>query len=153
LGCVFYRAEWPERIGANRADTLDAVAVDLAGRAAEIIVYGAPDSGSGGSRSSDLHLATRRLFQLHQLAGLGRTSALFWQSEIKEGRAVPLHIRRPIEADLREQEARAISILSESRGVLDALTARLVADRTMTGETFAAGFAPRIKRLKAPDTS
>ncbi|WP_417246095.1 hypothetical protein [Celeribacter sp.] len=117
----------------TKADIEGELATLLAGRAAERLVLGNASSGSGGSQSSDLALATRRALDLETRLGLGsegltHTDASVPQLLTDQARRVRVH------KHLQKAEARAMELLKARQAELDALAEELVAKREISGE-------------------
>lgn len=106
----------------------------LAGRAAEALVLGAPGTGAGGDAGSDLALATGLALQLELSWGLG--GGLTWHANPMARLAADPHLRDRVEAHLQRGHGRATVLLKESRPRLDALAARLEAERVIEGDPF-----------------
>lgn len=106
----------------------------LAGRAAEALVLSAPGTGAGGDAGSDLALATGLALQLELSWGLG--GGLTWHANPMARLAADPHLRDRVEAHLQRGHGRATVLLKESRPLLDALAARLEAERVIEGDPF-----------------
>jgi cell division protease FtsH len=133
----------------TRSIVLARVAQTLAGRAAETIIFGAPDTGSGGSKSSDLAKATKLLGQTHSQHGLGRDGNLVWHPPLPPAKPWPANIAASIALDLSEQQSRAEAIITANTALVTELAETLMATKTMIGDVFASTFAGRVR--KDPD--
>ncbi len=117
----------------TKADIEDELATLLAGRAAERLGLGDVSSGSGGSQSSDLALATRLALDLETRLGLGsegltHTDASVPQLLTDQTRRVRVH------KHLQKAEARAMEFLKARQAELDALAEELISKRYISGE-------------------
>jgi cell division protease FtsH len=132
------------------------LALDLAGRAAERLVFGQPSAGSGGDPDSDLAKATRTAVALEASYGLG--DSLIWMGtpDTALGRlTVDLGLRARVEDRLRHAEAHALHILSGNRDVLEDMAGALCAAGLLTGpelEGLLARVVPDTGPDREPDT-
>ena len=129
LVAIEEQAGTPTRVGLEARITCR-----LAGRAAEALVLGAPGTGAGGDAGSDLALATGLALQLELSWGLG--GGLTWHANPMARLAADPHLRDRVEAHLQRGHGRATVLLKESRPLLDALAARLEAERVIEGDPF-----------------
>lgn len=114
----------------------------LAGRAADA-AWGAPTTGSAGSATSDLGLATALVAALHGAWCLG--DSLIHRAASPE-EAVDLARRDPafrdiVETDLGRLYARALGFVRDNADAIDRLARRLVKDGLVGGETVSAVLA------------
>jgi ATP-dependent Zn protease len=123
----------------DRADSLsmadDTIAMLMAGRAAEIIVFGKPGAGAGGADDSDLARATSLAVSIERTWGLGEDLPLLYRPS-KNNTVVLDHDRglaTRIHARLEQAQERAGEIISRHRAALDALAAALVEDQALEG--------------------
>lgn len=137
-----------QRRGQRRAELIDALAIDLGGRAAELIVFGEPSGGAGGDSTSDLARATQTAAAMELSWGLGDN--LVWlgdpESVLARLRIEPF-LRARVEARLREAQARATRIVEANRAVLEEIAAALVQTSLLTGsalETLVAKVVPEL---------
>jgi len=117
----------------TRADFEKLIAIDLAGRAAEEIVFGEPSVGAG----ADLIKATRTMTALH--INLGMCERLV-AVETPPDQALlydPV-LRDQIESELRNIYDRVIDTLRRERIALDRVTEALLDQRVLTGDHFLA---------------
>jgi len=106
------------------ADRLhEQLAAVLAGRAAEILVFGSATTGSG----TDLVEATDLCRNMHCRWGLGRRISVCEPAWMPEDRKVAL------ERDLRRAHVRAASLLALRRTELDRISEALLRDRSLDG--------------------
>lgn len=123
-----------ERRGQRRGDLIDALAIDLGGRAAELIVFGQPSGGAGGDSTSDLARATQTAATLELSLGLGEQ--LLWlgdpETVLTRLRVEPF-LRARVEARLQEAQARALRIVEANRSVLEEMATALVRTSLLTG--------------------
>lgn len=101
----------------------DLLAVCLAGRAAEMLVFGSPSTGA----AADLSEATAICIHMHCSWGLGRRIAVIAPA------SMPEDVSAAIEEDLRRAFGTATSILTEQRTCLDTLARALVRQRSLEG--------------------
>ena len=122
----------------SRRNLLDAICTTLAGRAAELLVFGPALSSSGAE--SDLRKATetaaRMLRHLGHGPRIGRSDV---SSESEDNLCTDVEASNaPIEALLQAEHARATMLLQTHRGALLALVDELVAQGQVPPERFAA---------------
>jgi ATP-dependent Zn protease len=124
---------------ADRADALsmakDTIAMLMAGRAAEIIVFGKPGAGAGGTDDSDLARATNLAVSIERTWGLGEDLPLLYRPS-KNNTVVLDHDRElatRIHARLEQGQERAGEIIARHRSALDALAAELVEALALEG--------------------
>lgn len=120
---------------ATRESLHDLLAVYLAGRAAEMLVFGAPSTGS----ATDLAEATAICSHMHCSWGLGG------QIAVRSHATMPENVLGQVEHDLREAADAATSILAERRACLDALAQTLTKRRSLE--------RPEIEALLRPPSS
>jgi cell division protease FtsH len=113
------------------ADFEDELTITLAGHAAERLIFDEVSSGSGGSPTSDLALATNLALSLELQSGLG-TQGLIWSEP-------PTHLdpRSPLHAALRKRleaaEQRAFDLLSRNTEGLTHFAQGLMQTRDLAG--------------------
>ncbi|OSQ57040.1 hypothetical protein MCRY_18480 [Marivita cryptomonadis] len=110
----------------RRAELEAALAVDMAGRAAERVVFGEASAGAGGAADSDLARATNMAVALEAAWGLGDRLSWLGDPETIVARLrldPPLAAR--VEDHLRRAEERALRILQAQRPVLEAIATAL----------------------------
>lgn len=115
------------------------LAINLAGRAAEHLVFGRITTGAGGAPESDLAKATRLATALEISWGLGES--LLWLSPVdgSEGRLRnDPGLRARVETHLRNAEARATRILTANRKLLAEMSTALEATGVLSGPALAA---------------
>ncbi|MGR6431457.1 ATP-dependent Zn protease [Rhizobium sp. PAMB 3174] len=124
---------------ADRAHSLsmadDTIAMLMAGRAAEIIVFGKPGAGAGGTNDCDLARATNLAVSIERTWGLGEDLPLLYRPS-KDNTVVLDHDRGlaiRIHARLEQAQERAGEIISRHRATLDALAAALVEAQALEG--------------------
>jgi ATP-dependent Zn protease len=134
-GLVGFIARLPdERVSLDRADMLHEIAVCLAGRAAEELVYGADgvsDLAADRGPRSDLAVATAQARALRGTSGLAGGSGLLWWPGLPEG--LRGELEASTEATLGEAYAAALGILRERRPALERVAAALVRDQEISG--------------------
>ncbi|RJK92697.1 AAA family ATPase, partial [Paracoccus aestuarii] len=120
----------------TRAGLEDQLACCLAGRAAEELILGAPTTGAGGGAASDLGRATQLAAEIERGYGLG--AGLLWQADPGAVLATDPALAARVEAHLQRALRHARATLIAERPRLEALTARLLAERVIEGDPFAA---------------
>jgi cell division protease FtsH len=125
--------------GEDRALIETMLAINLAGRAAERLVFGRITTGGGGDPESDLAKSTRLAIALETSWGLGES--LIWLGPV-DGGAARLrddpNLRARVETHLRNAEARATRILTANRKLLAEMSASLEATGVLSGPALAA---------------
>jgi AAA+ superfamily predicted ATPase len=126
----------------TRSEIESEVVVTLAGRAAEIIVFGEASAGAGGEEGCDLSLATMSLVSMHTSYGLG--ASLLYTSRPMEAPnelRFDLKLRATVEkamAELHDEASRLVRLdLAAIRAVADELLVR----RHLDGASFLAAVA------------
>lgn len=118
----------------DRALIETTLAINLAGRAAERLVFGRITTGAGGDPGSDLAKATRLATALEASWGLGES--LIWLGPV-DGGEVRLSddpdLRARVEAHLRAAEDRAGRILSANHSLLEEMSGLLEASGVLSG--------------------
>jgi len=127
----------------------------LGGRAAEILIYGTPSSGAGGSASSDLALAVRTLAVAYLTLGLIDGTPR-WRCEPDE---VMLHLMRDpiachaVETRLGILADRSLKTLTANRDALCTLSDELLARRTVNRDEVMAIVASQTWTVNLTNTS
>lgn len=114
----------------TRATIEDRVCANLAGRAAELIVYGDCSTNA----SSDLATATDAMASLHVSMGLG--GSLAYLGDAKAAAAmlrVDRILRDAVNSDLARLQARAVDIVRTHRAALNGIAAALAERRHLSG--------------------
>lgn len=126
------------RIGAgpkSRADYLNAIAVCLAGIAAEMEVFGWFADGSSGYETADLNRATELATMLEGSLGMGHTLLVEGSLEqLERLRSYNPDFRRRVHDDLQNEFDRVKSIIQARRTALDAIVERLMETKAMAGD-------------------
>ena len=104
----------------------------LAGRAAEICVFGDPSSGAGAGEHSDLAKATSLALAIERHWGFGGSGLLWDGLSAADIWRAPADIRERAEAHLRAAQDEAKVTLRANRNVLEALAERLLRVRDMS---------------------
>jgi cell division protease FtsH len=121
---------------------LASLAVRLGGRAAELVVFGEGSTGASNDLASATGLATRMVREFGLSPALGPVgyasdSPQYLGGEQVTSRAYSEETQRVIDTEVarlvREAETRAVELLREHRGALDALTRELLEHETVTG--------------------
>src|SRR5512142_1102072 len=122
----------------------DSLAVRLGGRAAELVVLGQGSTGAGNDLAGATDLATKMVREFGLSKALGPVGypeggAVFLgaggpgMSSRPFAEATQAEIDKEVAALLRRAEARAVSLLTDNRGKLDALTNLLLEMETVDG--------------------
>lgn len=114
----------------RRVDFERDVAILLAGLAAEEVVLGVRSAGAGGVPTSDLAQATALLAGVHGEQGLGR---FLTYGPGYSGRPAP-HVVEDVERDLQRLFRATSTLLASRRSALEAVTARLLTERVLSGD-------------------
>jgi cell division protease FtsH len=117
------------------ADVEDRVVSILAAGVAERLLLGATSTGSGGTDSSDLGVATTMIAAIHTSTSLVGT--LFHRCSSEDALATVRSdpaLRRRVERHLRELEERACEIVQRHRDSILAVADELAAKRHLTGD-------------------
>ncbi|EHR00271.1 AAA family ATPase [Bradyrhizobium sp. WSM471] len=108
----------------------------LAGRAAEIVMLGAPSAGAGGSERSDLALATRLVASMELSLGLGENSLAYVgdaDAAVEELR-LDRTIRQRVDERLHRLQARACEIVEVRRDQIVAVADALIERSFLSGD-------------------
>lgn len=131
-------------------DYHDRIAHALGGRAAEIVVFGAPTGGSGGGAESDLAIATHLALGLERCVGLGRNGLVWEAVEGIAARPMTAGEHAAVSKRLDEQCARAVRLLTHNRAYLERLARRLAEmGHLVTAEI--GEFLPEVEAGEAAD--
>lgn len=115
---------------------LDEICFLVAGIAAEEAILGSRSIGGGGSRGSDLHLATLVALRLEASYGLGEGLAFLagdGETELLRLLHTSQVIRDRVEIVLAEQMARARSLIEDHRGAMGRVAEELLEGKRLTG--------------------
>lgn len=111
------------------------IAIGLAGRAAEVLVLGAPSGGAGGDDGSDLAKVTRIAAEMEESLGLGETLVYLGTDDRAADRLrFDARQREIVEGHLSRGHARARQILEANRMILERLACALYASGVLEGE-------------------
>ena len=122
------------------SDTLgyreDLLAMLLAGRAAEQIVFCSVSVGSAGSEDSDLARATRLALAMERNLGFGAVQPLLYRDDKDPTQVLDAHpdLAARVHARLEKALGRAAEILNDNRARLNRLTAVLFEQQVLDGE-------------------
>ncbi|MDR6284989.1 hypothetical protein HNR47_000972 [Methylopila jiangsuensis] len=120
------------------ADVEDYVVATLGGRAADEVLCGAVDAGSGGAEASDLAVATSLLAGAHGSFGLGEKLAFLGAADrVAATLSTNEQLRNGVEADLSRLQQRANDLVRRHRREIEAVAALLVEHRFVRGEDVA----------------
>ncbi len=125
---LIYRTAWEGTIESFD----DQIAYCLAGRAAEVIMFGEASGGAGGDQNSDLALATSFALQLERAAGLG-LNGLVWEPVGGETRPMSEGERRNVSQRLETQSARAQKLVEPYRDAVAKIARALVEQGHLSG--------------------
>lgn len=119
----------------TRAALETRIAIGLAGRAAEVLILGAPSGGAGGDEDSDLAKVTRIASALEDSLGLGETLIYFSPDDRATDRLrFDAPHRKIVEGHLSRGNARATRILEGNRTQLIALATALDTEGILKGD-------------------
>ena len=110
--------------------------VQMAGRAAELVVYGSALSGSGGTTRSDLARATQLATAMEASLGFGARLPLLyrdpdhWQTLLRQDD----RLARRVHARIASAERAARSLIAHNRDRLDLIVDALLAQGTIEGD-------------------
>lgn len=124
----------------------------LAGRAAEIAVFGAPSAGAGNGPDSDLALATGLALTLELQWGMGDCGLIY--APVTEATRVPAWLHAKLRGLLDEAQAEALSLLRQNRAALQRIADALLAERELDAPALALlmpAVSPEPKREVAND--
>ncbi|MCZ8158815.1 MAG: ATP-dependent Zn protease [Rhizobiaceae bacterium] len=122
------------------SDTLgyreDLLAMLLAGRAAEQIVFRSVSVGSAGAGESDLARATRLALAMERSLGFGVVQPLLYREDKDSTRVLDAHpdLAARVHARLEKALAKAMDVLNGNRERLDRLTAALFEQQVLDGD-------------------
>jgi cell division protease FtsH len=107
----------------------------LAGRAAEIALLGTASAGAGGSKLSDLAMATHLLASMSLSYGLGDDELIYLgdADEVLRELRGNAAARRRVDATLRRLQARALNVVEDHRAEVIAIAAELMRRRFLSG--------------------
>jgi cell division protease FtsH len=113
----------------------DTLTMLMAGRAAEIVVFGFPGPGSGGASNSDIARATSLALAVERTWGVGDDLPLLYRPAKDETAVLDQDriLATRIHERLERAEARAIEIIDRHRGALDALATALADAQALEG--------------------
>lgn len=118
----------------TRRDYLAAIAVCVAGIAAEMEVFGCFADGASGSETADLNRATELASMLEGALGMGHTLLVESPPEqLERLRSYNQEFRRRVHDVLQSELERARSIIRSHRAALYAIVDRLMEANSMTG--------------------
>jgi SpoVK/Ycf46/Vps4 family AAA+-type ATPase len=106
----------------------------LAGRAAEIAVYGSPSSGAGMGAQSDLAQATTLALSIERRWGFGDSGLLWDGLSAGDTWRVPADVRERAEEHMREAETGALKLIRAQQSALMRLAKQLLRVRDMSGQ-------------------
>lgn len=116
------------------ADYRNAIAVCLAGIAAELEVFGSFADGAAGSETADLNRATELATILEGGLGMGHTLVVEDQAQLECLRTYNPEFRRNVHDVLQSEFERAKSAIRTRRIALDAIVDRLMEVTVMSGD-------------------
>ena len=112
---------------------------NMAGRAAERLIFGEVSAGSGGTAESDLAKATAIAVGIHTRYGLGMFGSL-WIGNEDQAQLHDPACRMRVRQSIDDAEARAVRIIMDNRDLLEGMARQLVRTRDLDEQT-AAGLA------------
>jgi ATP-dependent Zn protease len=116
------------------ADYRNAIAVCLAGIAAELEVFGSFTDGAAGSDTADLNRATELATMLEGALSMGHTLVVEDEVQLKRLRTYNPEFRRHLHAILQSELERARSAIRTRRAALEAIVERLMRANAMSGD-------------------
>jgi len=115
------------------SDYRNAIAVCLAGIAAELEVFGSFSDGATGSDTADLNRATELATMLEGGLGMGHTLVVEDGDQLERLRTYNPEFRRHVHAVLQSEFERAKSAIRTRRTALDKIVERLMQANAMSG--------------------
>src|SRR6056297_3397012 len=106
----------------------------LAGRAAEIAVYGSPSSGAGMGAQSDLAQATTLALSIERHWGFGDSGLLWDGLSAADTWRAPADVRERAEEHMRKAEAGALKLIGAQHSALMRLAEHLLNVREMNNQ-------------------
>jgi len=103
----------------------------LAGRAAEICLYGTPTSGAGHGVDSDLAQATDLALAVERRWGFGASGLAWSPATAQDLRVLPPAVARRIEGQLQRAQAEAVDLLRQNMAALLDLSQQLLRAREL----------------------
>ena len=113
----------------------DTLAMLLAGRAAEVLVFGMPGAGAGGSDDSDLARATGLAFGLERTVGLGSELPLLYRPHRDPASVLDAkpQLAERVHRHLQRAEKRAGDLIRQYRLAFDTLVEALLDAQALYG--------------------
>lgn len=113
-------------------------AASLAGRTAELLVFGETLAGSGGDPNSDLARATRLMLAAETQLGFSDINPLIYVSpeQAQQQLLYDAELRNRVDARLKRAEAMAMEMLTRHKTALTAIAAQLADTGVMSGDEF-----------------
>ena len=113
-------------------------ASSLAGRTAELLVFGETLAGSGGDPNSDLARATRLMLAAETQLGFSDINPLIYVApeQAQQQLLYDTELRNRVDARLKRAEAMAMEMLTRHRMALTAIAAELADIGVMSGDEF-----------------
>src|SRR5690606_7393516 len=119
----------------SRPEALDALAMAMGGRAAELMLLG--EEGYTQGASSDLQHATRVATSMVTEYGMGSRLAHVHPDALRVGGEIALGVQEEIDALLRDALARARRMLTENEDTVRRVVTELLDRETLTGRELA----------------
>jgi len=116
----------------SRQELEDSLCMRVGGRVAELLIYGDLSTGASNDLAVNTQLAREMVMKYGMSKEVGPVT-LEWGTSERTGKL----IEDEVERILREQESRAIEVLTLHRRGLEALAAALIEQETLDGETAA----------------
>ncbi|QLF71674.1 ATP-dependent Zn protease (plasmid) [Peteryoungia desertarenae] len=125
-------------------------ASSLAGRTAELLVFGETLAGSGGDPNSDLARATRLMLAAETQLGFSDINPLIYVApeQAQQQLLYDTELRNRVDARLKRAEAMAMEMLTRHRMALTAIAAELADIGVMSGDEFRKALAPALTERK-----
>lgn len=111
------------------------LAFTLAGRAAEVLIFGNSAMGSGGSDESDLAKATQLALRAETSLGFGQTNPLLYRNirDQTSHLSIDKQLARQVHERLEAAEAMAGDLLAQHKDTLQLLAERLAKAKVLDG--------------------
>lgn len=126
-------------------------AASLAGRTAELLVFGETLAGSGGDPNSDLARATRLMLAAETQLGFSEVNPLIYVApeQAQQQLLYDAELRNRVDARLKRAEAMAMQMLTRHETAVTGIAAKLADLGVMSGDEFRKALALPSGDLKA----
>lgn len=139
------QVQWPTTGPQTETGIMDVLACYLAGRAAELVIFGEALIGNGGGEGSDLAIATTSAVQLETILGCSRDTPLLYMPSERPAHDLRFEPGLAVRVNKRLEAALAVAtnIVSQHREPLLRLA------RSLDGKSYLEG--DEVQRLLGPD--